>query len=121
MRDTLRTLTWWPMRIGWVCAALAVLSGLIDQSILPPQPPYQTLLNNHITTGLGLLVTYGAILYQQWLFQQRNRDANKDILDNSSQRLLLTVLLLLGGILVLTSGWLGGQLVYEWGIGVNRE
>ena len=73
----LRSLTWWPMLVGWLATLLAVLSGLYDQRNLPPGAPYQSVLNWHIGTGLALLVVYGWLLYRRWTFNtaksQRDR------------------------------------------------
>src|ERR1700712_4548060 len=66
--STLLTLTWWPMRLGWIGAAAAVLTGLLAQRGLPPQAPYLGILNWHIGTGLALLVNYGLLLYQAWVY-----------------------------------------------------
>ena len=52
--EVLRTLTWWPMLLGWLGALVAMLTGLLAQSGLPPQAPYRATLNWHITSGLAL-------------------------------------------------------------------
>ncbi len=41
-----------------------------------------------------------------------------DLLDVRSARLLLTLLFVLGATLVIIGGWLGGELVYTWGVNV---
>ena len=41
--DVLRTLTWWPMLLGWLGALVAILTGLLAQSGLPPEAPYRAL------------------------------------------------------------------------------
>jgi len=122
----LHSLTWWPMRLGWLGTLVAMLTGLLAQSGLPPQAPYRATLNWHITTGLALWVLYGALLYWQWLLSKpptRRRkssatDAPTDLLQRPQARLRLTLLLLSGIILVLASGWNGGKLVYTWGVNV---
>ncbi len=125
--ETLRSLTWWPLLIGWLATLAAVLSGLFDQRNLPPDAPYQSILNWHIGTGLALLVVYGGLLYRRWIFnsakarQQRARaDADyADLLDDRSARWWITGLLILGMALVVASGWNGGRLVYVWGVNVG--
>ena len=127
----LRRITWFLLGLGWVAVVPAVLSGLFAQSPLPPDAPYRLVLNWHTATGLGLLVLYGLLLYQAWIFQgakaRKRRAANNksdgaqevvDLLDNPASRLWLTIALLAGILLVFATGWNGGILVYTWGVNV---
>lgn len=125
--EVLRTLTWWPMLLGWLGTLLAILTGLLAQSGLPPDAPYRATLNWHITSGLALWVLYGLLLYWQWLLQKRPPRRAKvappiatpsDLLQQPASRLRLTLLLVAGIVLVLASGWNGGKLVYSWGVNV---
>jgi uncharacterized membrane protein len=124
----LRTLAWWPMLFGWGGTLVAILTGLLAQSPLPPDAPYRSILNWHISTGLALWVLYGLLLYWQWLFlkkpaHRRTRvkaETLTDLLELPDARLRLTVLLLVGIGLIVASGWNGGQLVYRWGVNVMR-
>lgn len=121
-KETLRTLTWWPMLLGWVGVMVAILSGLWAQSPLPPQAPYRSLLNWHISTGLALWVIYGYLLYQRWIYGKARARAKTpqptDPLLAPAARLWLTVLFVLGIGLVLITGRNGGLLVYTWGVNV---
>jgi uncharacterized membrane protein len=124
----LRTLTWWPMLFGWGGTLVAILTGLLAQSPLPPDAPYRSILNWHISTGLALWVLYGLLLYWQWLFLKKpahrrtmvKAETLTDLLELPDARLRLTVLLLVGIGLIVASGWNGGQLVYRWGVNVMR-
>jgi uncharacterized membrane protein len=128
----LRRTTWFLLGLGWIAVVPAVLSGLLAQSPLPPDAPFRVVLNWHTATGLGLLVLYGLLLYQAWIFQgakARKRRAAKmkdgsaqevvDLLDNPSSRLWLTVALFVGILMLFSTGWNGGILVYEWGVNVG--
>lgn len=116
-RDALRVLTWWPVGLGWLATWPAILTGLLAQQNLPPQAPYTAVLNWHIGTGMALLVIYAAALYQGWLYRQRRRgDDAHDLLDAPSGRRRLTLWLALGLVTVLATGYLGGELVYTWGV-----
>jgi len=115
----LRHSTWWAMTIGWLGALLAIGTGLLDQANLPPRPPYQATLNWHITTGLALLVSYGVLLYQRWLYKPKS-ELITDLLDEPSARYWIALLLVLGVFLVILSSWHGGQLVYKWHVNVGR-
>jgi uncharacterized membrane protein len=122
----LRVLTWTAMLLGWLGAGLAVLSGLLAQSGLPPRQPYQTLLNWHISTGLAQLVLFGFLLYRWWLFGpiglpgRRAREGTDygDLLEDPAAKWWVAALLVGGVGVVLLSGWTGGRLVYEWGVNV---
>jgi uncharacterized membrane protein len=126
--NNLLFLIWWPLRLGWLGVLVAVLTGLLAQSGLPPQAPYQNILNWHIGTGLALLVNYGLLLYQAWGFgSARSRKARvrqgtsaAHLLDDVQARRWTTLLLLTGIALLFASGWNGGRLVYEWGVNVLR-
>jgi uncharacterized membrane protein len=130
-RIDLRRTAWFLLGLGWVAIIPAVLSGLLAQSPLPPDAPYRLILNWHTATGLGLLVLYGLLLYQAWIFQgakarkrraAQKKDANVqgvvDLLDNPSSRHWVTLALLVGIVLLVATGWNGGILVYQWGVNV---
>jgi uncharacterized membrane protein len=120
-RPELRVLTWWLLMLGWAGAGVAALTGLLAQGNLPPQAPYSFVLNGHISSGLALIVVYAALFYRVWLHRNRRRATDSaDLLDVPSARLWLTLLLLLGMALVVIGGWLGGQLVYTWGVNVGE-
>lgn len=123
-RAELRWVTWASMGFGWIACLVAVLTGLVAQSGLPPRPPYALVINLHIGGGIAILVCYGILLYRGWIWRQRLRkrtpDAPADFLDNPQARLLITLLLILGAALVVFTGWNGGQLVYVWGVGVGQ-
>jgi uncharacterized membrane protein len=120
-RPELRVLTWWLLFLGWIGAGVAAFSGLLAQGNLPPQAPYTVVLNGHITSGLALIVVYAAIFYRVWLHRNRRKAGDPaDLLDLAQARLWLTLLLLLGMALVVIGGWLGGQLVYTWGVNVGE-
>lgn len=126
--STLLLLTWWPMRLGWIGAAAAVLTGLLAQRGLPPQAPYHNILNWHIGTGLALLVNYGLLLYQVWIYDSarsskartRRGISATHLLADPQARVWSSFLLITGVVLLFASGWNGGQLVYEWGVNVMR-
>jgi uncharacterized membrane protein len=120
-RSELRVLTWWLLLLGWASAGVATLTGLLAQGDLPPQAPYSGILNWHITSGLALLVFYAALFYRVWLHRNRRRPTDPaDLLDVPAARLWLTALLLAGMAIVFLSGWLGGELVYTWGVNVGK-
>lgn len=115
------TLTWWPMTIGWTACIVAVGTGLIAQGQLPPDAPYWSILNTHITTGFAILFTYGSLLYMRWWGRGHTTDADPVLDDSSRHAIWVSIALFLGGLLVITTGWTGGQLVFQWGVNVGNE
>ena len=119
-RAELRVLTWWLLALGWIGAGAAAITGLLAQGGLPPQAPYTPTLNGHITAGLALIVVYAALFYRLWIFRNRRRPTDPaDLLDVAAARLWVTLLLLVGMGMVAIGGWLGGELVYTWGVNVG--
>jgi uncharacterized membrane protein len=128
-RNELKVLTWWPMLLGWLALLPSIVSGLFAQGGLPPDAPYRSILNWHITTGLLLVVVYGDPLYRRWLSRSRRNRARRraqatvdpppDLLDDPKRRWPLTAQLILGIGLVLATGRLGGELVSTWGVNVG--
>lgn len=114
-------LTWWLLKLGWVSAIVAAVTGILAQGNLPPQAPYTAVLNGHITSGLALIVVYAIFFYRAWLHRNRRKpDQPEDLLALPSARSLLTIILLLGMALVAIGGWLGGELVYTWSVNVGE-
>lgn len=97
--------------LGWLGVMLAIVTGLIDQSIAPDTPEVNTLINQHITAGIALLVAAGLALY--WPLR------NKRLWSEGRSRWGYVGLLLIIVALVVIEGWLGGKLVYLHGVGVR--
>lgn len=124
----LRVLTWWLLPPGWLSLLVTIITGIVDQGNLPPDAPYRGLLNLHTTSGLLLALLYGDLLYRGWLHWSRSRAGAKpgrapvtgDFLEQPGRKWPLTLQLLLGIGLVIWSGWLGGELVYVWGVNVGK-
>lgn len=124
----LKTTIWLLLGLGWIGGAVAVLTGLLAQVNLPPNAPYRTVLNFHIGAGLAVLLVYGFLLYRGWLYRgaraqkaRQKRDvATTDLLDDAAARGWITVVVVVGAILILVTGWYGGILVYTFGVNVQR-
>ncbi len=95
--------------LGWLGALAAIATGLIDQSRAPGDPQVTQAINQHITVGLGLLVTLGLALY--WPLRDKRVWAER--------RVAYLALLVVVVALVLLESWLGGKLVYQYGVGVR--
>ena len=121
----LRIIAWWSLLPGWIAVILAVITGLFNQGGLPPDAPYRPVLNFHTTGGFALIVLYGELLYRRWINRpgraqksKRRPAFNGDMLDDPKRKLYLTVILILGALLVIATGYFGGQLVYDFGVNV---
>jgi uncharacterized membrane protein len=97
--------------LGWLGVLAAGATGLIDQSRAPDTLEVRQLINQHIGAGLALLVVLGLAIY--WPIK------DKALLSSPSRRWLYFALLVLAAALVLVESWLGGKLVYTYGVGVH--
>lgn len=106
------------MIIGWISGTVGVGTGLLAQADLPVRAPYTNLLNWHIGTALATLLIYGGVLYWRWLRRSNAQDGVDALLADRNARIWVTILLTGGLLILLTSGWSGGRLVYTWGVNV---
>jgi uncharacterized membrane protein len=101
--------------LGWCGAVLAVFSGLWDAWTQVYSSSNDMLLlnwvNAHAAVGLALTGVYGKALL--------DRRRQPTLLDDRAARRGYLRLLAVGAGLVVLNGWLGGRLVYGFGIGVG--
>lgn len=98
------TVAYYAMLGGIAGALLAAIPGLIDMLSLPPGPVKSTAIT-HMTINLLIV---GAYLCNVWLRHKNPADIGMPMLIS-----LISILALL------FSGWLGGKLVFEGGVGVS--
>jgi uncharacterized membrane protein len=96
--------------LGWLGVMVAVVTGLIDQANAPQEAEVVAVLNQHITAGIALVIAVGLALY--WPVR------NKRLWQTPARWGFLGLLLVIA-LLVLLEGWLGGKLVYQYGVGVR--
>jgi uncharacterized membrane protein len=94
--------------ISLLATMLASLVGLIDQSRLAIDDPRRANVNSHITFGIVLLIINGLLVYMRFRWH--------DVLARYRWRYLGLMALGVGA--VLTTAWLGAELVYRWQVGV---
>ena len=97
--------------LGWLGVLAAVASGLIDQAKAPVTPQITQAINQHITAGVALLVALGLALY--WPLR------DKTLWSERHHFWAYLVLLALVAGLIGLEAWLGGKLVYQYGVGVR--
>jgi uncharacterized membrane protein len=96
--------------LGWIGILVAVITGLIDQTFAPDDAAVAALLNQHITAGIALIVAVGLAIY--WPLR------NKKLWQTSAKWGYLALLAAIV-LLVIVEAWLGGKLVYQYGVGVQ--
>lgn len=111
-RPAMPVVVWSMISLGWLALFAAVLSGLIDRNSAPDDPAVTAVMNPHIAAGFGLLIIYG------WLLYERLR--TPAVLDQPGRRAVMALLFVLGLAVLVAEGWLGGKLVYDLGVGVQR-
>ena len=99
-----QTVAYYAMIGGIVGALAAAVPGLVDLMSLPPGPIKKTALT-HMGINLTVVAMYVYNVYCRHLNPQ-----------DLKMPLMLSVVAIL---MLLVSGWLGGKMVYEAGVGVE--
>jgi uncharacterized membrane protein len=100
---------YWSFVLSWLAALVSSLVGLIDQNQLDLADPRRNNVNTHITVGVALIIINGLLIYMRFRWA--------DVL--ASRRQLYLGLMAVGVVAVLTTAWLGGELVYGLRVGVQ--
>ena len=104
--DPWNVLAFYTMAGGIVGALVAALAGLVDLLSLPPGP-VKKIGVTHMAINLLVVALY---LVNAWMRWGGARDLQLPMLMSAVAILLLLV-----------SGWLGGKLVFEHGVGVGSR
>ena len=113
---SLETAAYHCLWLGWLLLLPAVVTGTIDaaRQVFDPlrlRDDALVWVNAHALTGVAIMVVY----WQAWQARRRN----PAILDDAGARRGYLALLTLGAMLVVLTGWLGGQLVYSLRLGIE--
>ena len=113
---SLETAAYHCLWLGWLLLLAAVVTGTIDaaRQVFDPLRPRDDALvwvNAHALAGVAKMIVY----WQAWQARRRN----PAILDDAGARRGYLALLTLGAMLVVLTGWLGGQLVYSLRLGIE--
>jgi uncharacterized membrane protein len=101
---------YWVFLLAWIAAAFAALAGLIDLGNLAPDDARRGSINKHITSGVALFIVNGLVVYMRFRWPE---------VLTSSRRWAYVVLIAAGVVIVVITGWLGGQLVYDLEVGLR--
>lgn len=102
--------SFYAMALGLGFAALAIVAGLADRSDIRLDHPARKTVNIHMTLNLIATGLYGLNFFL--------RTRQPDLTPIPSITLLLSFA---GAAMILVSGYLGGTMVYDDGIGVGRH
>ena len=100
----------WSLMLSFIGTLVACVVGLIDQSQLDLNDPRRATVNNHITASVALLIVNGLLIYMR--FRWHNVLAGQ-------YRWVYLGLMALGVVAVLTTAWLGGELVFQLRVGIQ--
>jgi len=101
---------YWSFILAWAGTAAAALVGLVDQGGLAPGDPRRDAINNHITGGVALLILNGLVVYYRFRWE--------DVL-TGPRRWQYLGLVAAGLAALVTTGFLGGDLVYRLKVGIQ--
>ncbi len=100
------TLAWWSLVAGLAMAAVAALAGFVDFSLLPQTHPAFTTATAHM-----MAMSFSAVLF---LASAMLRDG-----PGSAAGPGALICSGLGFLALMAGGWLGGTLVYHFGVAVK--
>ncbi|MCF7804168.1 MAG: DUF2231 domain-containing protein [Candidatus Marinimicrobia bacterium] len=110
-RPHLQTVGWWNLFLGFFAALFAVITGLYAKNSAIFTDGVDTVLGYHQYFGIAT-----ACVFTLLFIWRSNMDR---VIRKRWQALYLTVAII-GTVLVLTTGFLGGQLVFEHGTNVQE-
>lgn len=96
--------------IGTITALFAMISGLIEFSKIDPQNPAMKIANQHM---MFVMIS--------WSFYAVSLFLRLDGTNLGQPGAIAIIMSLMGLISLCIAGWLGGKLVYEYGIGTQTR
>jgi len=113
---TLEVSAYYSLIIGWCGTVAATVSGSLAAftQVVGPDAPHRDALmwiNAHAILGIATIYIYGQALLQ--------RRRNPEVLNSDPARKSYLWKLVIGAIVLTVSGWLGGHMVYNLGVGVS--
>lgn len=100
------TAAWWSLVAGLAAAALAVVAGFVDYSLMPPKHPAFRAATAHMLT-----MSFSALCFLVSVLLRGGPE--------SAAGFGALVCSGLGFLALLMGGWLGGTLVYRFGVAVE--
>ncbi len=104
-------MAYWTILIGLVGNVAAAIPGFLDYLTLPPNTETRQIGTYHMGIGVALAILYFAnLLLREW-----------GIVTESQRPWGVVILNLVGVLLIGLQGWLGGELVYRHGVGLEEK
>ncbi|MDC4224508.1 MAG: DUF2231 domain-containing protein, partial [Candidatus Manganitrophus sp.] len=104
-------MAYWTMLGGLVGNVAAAIPGFLDYLTLPPKTEARQIATYHMGIGVTLAILYFAnLLLRDW-----------GVIATNQQPWGVVILNLVGVLLIGLQGWLGGELVYKHGVGVEEK
>ena len=104
-------MAYWTILIGLIGNVAAALPGFLDYLILPPNTEARQIATYHMGICLTLAILYFAnLLLRGW-----------GIIAADQRPWGVVILNLVGVLLIGLQGWLGGELVYRYGVGLEQK
>ncbi|MCG3114317.1 MAG: DUF2231 domain-containing protein [Candidatus Manganitrophus sp. SA1] len=104
-------MAYWTMLGGLVGNVAAAIPGFLDYLTLPPKTEARQIATYHMGIGVTLAILYFAnLLLRDW-----------GVIAANQQPWGVVILNLVGVLLIGLQGWLGGELVYKHGVGVEEK
>jgi uncharacterized membrane protein len=100
---------WYTLLLGVIGTAVTIISGLIAAKNVPLDSPAMQTLTTHKLLGIATFIIFGMQTVCAWRSQG---------VYSSGKRVLHTIIQLIGVALIIAVGYFGGELVYNFGIGV---
>ena len=101
---------WYTHLLGLAGTAVTLITGLIAAKSVPANSPALATVTTHKFLGLATFVVFGLLAVCAW----RHRETGY----SQRERVLHTVIQLIGVALVIATGYFGGELVFTYGVGV---
>lgn len=106
--SSLRSAAWWTLLAGGVFGIIAALTGLWDRSHVPMDDVASKFVDFHMWIGFAVLAAVATLMIWRGFIFSRRQTINFAYLTAA----------LLATVLVLFQGWVGGEVVYSFGVGV---
>ncbi|MBL8497898.1 DUF2231 domain-containing protein [Nitrosomonas sp. JL21] len=94
--------------IGTITALLAMITGLVELGKIDAQSPAMKIANQHMVLIMTSWSFYAASLFMR---------LNGTVLEQPGT--LAVILSVAGFIFLCSAGWMGGKLVYQYGVGIQ--
>lgn len=101
---------YWSFFLAWIAAIVASVVGLIDRGQISYDHPSTAVLNQHITQAILFIVVSGLVIYSRFRWPT---------ILSSEHKWWYLGLISFGVITLTATGWFGGELVYQWHIGLR--